>query len=727
MSKRRYPRSASIQNAKSSDESFYAFGSGGADNGDSLLKNAGMAMGDLHPIERATASRYLDYSDLAPNVSGRPGLTQQDYYRFRPSEATPVKQKDIMGRAEVIYQRVGLVKNVIDLMGDFGSHGIRVVHPNKRIEKLGRNWFKGRKGRQVSERFLNYFYRHGNVVVRRMTATITPSQEDKLYKSIAAPDMEIEKQNITKREIPWKYVFLNPCSVELLGGSIAAFNQKPKYGLVLPHDVRRTINSPRTPEEREIVASLPHDIKSAAKQNRAYPLDADKLIVYHYKKDDWNKWAYPMIYGIMNNISHLEKLQLADMAALDGAISNIRIFTLGSVEHKIFPTKAAFAKLSEMLENHTGVGTIDIVWGPDLKMQESKSNVYNFLGEEKYKSCLNQIYAGLGIPPTLTGTFGAAGTTNNFVSLKTLVQRLEYGREALRSFWENELTILQKALGIRFAFKIEFEHMDLGDSDAEKTILIQLADRNLISDELLQYHFGHDPEMEKIRINRESKERESGRMVPKAGGFHDPQFEIALKKIALQSGVSTPSQVGLDLPKAKNGEKPALEMKAKAVPPGGKKPAAKKKAGVSGQGRPKTSKDTKTRKTKTFKPKVKAALEVWTGIAQEQIADTLNDTILEHYGRKNMRSLTAEEQVTAEEIKFGVLCQLEPFSPLDVNTISAALEKGGIPQNVSTTYRAWANDIGNSMNRKLSVDELRKVQASVYIHFKEELNGEDNG
>src|SRR5690606_31269447 len=136
----------------------------------------------------------------------------------------------------------------------------------------------------------------------------------------------------------------------------------------------------------------------------------------------------------------------------------------------IFPTKAAFAKLSEMLENHTGVGTIDIVWGPDLEMEESVTQVHHFLGEDKYKPHLNSIYAGLGIPPTLTGTFGAAGTTNNFISLKTLVQRLEYGRDALRSFWEGELAILQKALGIRFPFKIEFEHMDLGDSESEKAL-----------------------------------------------------------------------------------------------------------------------------------------------------------------------------------------------------------------------------------------------------------------
>ena len=39
-----------------------------------------------------------------------------------------------------------------------------------------------------------------------------------------------------------------------------------------------------------------------------------------------------MIYAIMDDIAVIEKLKLADMAALDGAISNIRIFKLGKID-----------------------------------------------------------------------------------------------------------------------------------------------------------------------------------------------------------------------------------------------------------------------------------------------------------------------------------------------------------------------------------------------------------
>ena len=60
----------------------------------------------------------------------------------------------------------------------------------------------------------------------------------------------------------------------------------------------------------------------------------------YYKKDDWMLWSNPMIYAILDDIMMLEKMKLADIAALDGAISNIRLWKLGSLEEKILPTKA---------------------------------------------------------------------------------------------------------------------------------------------------------------------------------------------------------------------------------------------------------------------------------------------------------------------------------------------------------------------------------------------------
>jgi hypothetical protein len=426
-----------------------------------------------------------------------------------------------------------------------------------------------------------------------------------------------------------------------------------------------------------------------------------------------------MIYAIMDDITVIEKLKLADMAALDGAISNIRIFKLGSLEHKIAPTKAATAKLAQILGNNVGGGTMDLIWGPDIELIESKTSVHQFLGEGKYVPHLNNVYAGLGIPPTLTGTFGAAGTTNNFISLKTLTQRLQYGRDLIVEFWEKEMVLVQKAMGFKYPAKIEFDRMDLSNEDAEKALLIQLADRNVISDELLQNRFGVDPEMEKIRLNREARDRKSNRMVPKASPWHDPQFENSLKKIALQGGVATPSQVGLQLDKKKAGEKTVLEMRqtnSPSKPTQLAKDSPESLPGQPGEGRPKNSKDGEKRKEKTFKPRTGASLMIWANEAQDKIADIVNPIMLEFYNKKNLRSLSHEESKELEQTKTKLLFSYLPFASITEENILQALSNLHKEEHnkVLGTYLNYLRSIGNELNRTLSVDEQKQAKASFY-------------
>ena len=81
-------------------------------------------------------------------------------------------------------------------------------------------------------------------------------------------------------------------------------------------------------------------------------------------------------------------MKLADLAALDGAISSVRLWTLGDFDQKIVPTKAGLNEVRDILASNVGGGTMDLVWGPELKFTESQSQVYKFLGSEKYQPVL---------------------------------------------------------------------------------------------------------------------------------------------------------------------------------------------------------------------------------------------------------------------------------------------------------------------------------------------------
>ena len=349
----------------------------------------------------------------------------------------------------------------------------------------------------------------------------------------------------------------------------------------------------------------------------------------------------------------------------------------------------------------------------DLEFIESRSEVYKFLGSEKFTPHLNNIYAGLGIPPTLTGTFGASGTTNNFISLKTLMQRLEYGRDRLNDFWNLELEKIQFAMGFRFPAKIEYDIDNLGDETAERTLLIQLADRNLISDELLQYRFGHDPAMEKIRLNRENRERDSGMAIPKSGPWYDPQIGVSYKKIGLQKGSLTPGQVGLQ-ENAKRREMRIFQQN-KDDPPVMPQPGdvtQQKQSQVPG--RPKNASDKKKRKKKEFKPQVRAQLEIWLNSAHKQIAKIVNPVYLAEIDKKDMRHLTAGEMKQIERIRFDVLLNTVPFQEITTSVMADSLE-GKISNNAQTHYIQCIDIVTESLGRSLILSERQQIQSQLYI------------
>jgi len=608
-------------------------------------------------------NHYRDFKDIEPNRSVRPGYTLRDYYSFRPEEGPAGKQKRVIKMCMDAYDKVGIIRNVIDLMGDFGCQGINIVHENKSVEKFYQQWFKKIGGKERSERFLNTLYRTGQVICYRSFANITP-EIVKYIKSMGS-EITVELPEFDKNQIPWRYTFFNPLTIDTSNGNINLFLGR--------RDLEITVNTfldnfkdGEVPQK--IINSLPPDIQSRVKKGeRKIPLDPKRLAVFFYKKDDWNNWANPLIYAILDDIIMLEKMRLADLSALDGAISNIRLWTLGDLDHKILPNKAAINKLRDILASNVGGGTMDLVWGPELKFSESNSQIYKFLGSEKYQSVLNSIYAGLGVPPTLTGIAGqSGGFTNNFISLKTLVERLQYGRDQLTLFWERECEIVRKAMGFRKSPHIMYDQMSLSDESSEKNLLIQLADRDIISHETILERFKEVPSVEKMRLKREDKDRTKDNLPEKASPFHNPNHNQDMEKIDRQGEINEKIAV------EKEKQKPAP-----AAPQGG---------------RPANKQDSGPRKKRVDTPRSKpgvAELMVWTNDKYDKISRFVNEAYLSSHNKKNMRNLTKAEVADIESIKLDILSNVKLMGDCDVDEIVECLNsQKRLPSQVRNTLKS---------------------------------------
>lgn len=670
------------------------------------------------------AEGVTTYADIEPNINVRESGNFEDYESFRKSEAVPKRHADIDAAADKCYYRCGIVRRMIDLMGDFIAKGAELIHPIKKNELIAKSWWHHISGAERTERLANYLARKANVVVHRQTAKIKQKDIDNLHKGIAAHFLGLPPSDkFDKNEIPWKYTFLNTRYVEVVNeDDLTVFTQPLDYGMNLSQKQIEALKAQNILDPG--VEKIGKKKKKVIDGGKALvPLNNRDIRVLHYKKDDWMPWAYPIVYACMDNVFMLEKLRLADAAALDSAISRVRLWNLGDLENKLVPHPAAFDKLAQMLMANPSGGQIDVIWGPDLKLTDKSSDIYHFLGQEKYIPHLNAIYECFGIPPTLVGTQVGGGMTNNVVSLRALIETLAYIRQLIVDFWVEELKILQRALGWKKAPQIVFEIMNISDPAAEKALLIQLVDRNILSAEAVQKAFGFIHEIETIRMRREEKAREDGRMLRKGGPWNNPEHIEALEKIALQQKLVTPSEVGVELHERKPGEKTGMEVQMEM----NKEKMDQQNKGEPQEGRPSGAKDSSKRKQKEVKPRTTNAL-IWTKSAQSQIADYSNTAYLKSIGKNNLRQLTTDEAQELENIKFRVLCNMKMFSEFDNDIIATELnnvwkgDKSESQTNGLDEYKQTCAEFVEQFGREPNTQEVRDIQAMSYIKMGE-LNG----
>lgn len=702
-------------------------------------------VGELCVVQKnnyASASWNDDYRNIDTNISVRSPYVREDYEKFRPDERIPTESKEMIRLCMHIYKKESLVKNVIDLMADFACQGIEIYHPNPTIQKFCRNWWHKIDGVDRSERFLNMLYRTGNVVIRRVTAKIGAVDRRKLQNVAGAADIEyISLPKAQKYEIPVDYIIFNPLVLDIVGDRIAAMTGKYIYQISIPKQIQNLLKKPNPELESMLLEGLPEDVKESIKTGKPIILDPSKTFSYFYKKDDWEAWADPMIYPLVNDLMLLSKMRLADLSALDGVISNVRLWKLGQASEKteaiIMPSAASIAKLINALAQISAGGTADLVWDPFITLEQHIPDVDKILGSEKYESVMQRLHQGLGVPPSLNGSSNRNGFTNNYISLKTLIERLNYGRNILMNFWVQELQYLQQIMGFKIPPVIRFTKMILSDEASAQKILIEMYDRNLITSETVLERMGEDPELELYRYKKEVNQRVKGNMDSKAGpyvdGLLDEKGEQKLKEIFAQTGVVTPSQVGVVLDDKTPGEKTAIQQQPKpvAAPGGGGKPKSKPK-GKSGQGRPKNSKDSTKRKTKRPSIRTSANTVLWARKALDDIDLIVNPIYLEMVNKNNLRQLTDEEASDLNYVKFNVLSKLNPHTIVNLDIVQKCIsENTKIDDELFKEYNDLVAEC-KMTNDKVTLEMLKSLQAFAYVVYitdetesDEVENGED--
>lgn len=680
-----------------------------------------MSYKNIEEVQKACAAAAEGASahKATANVSVRNEYTRTNYDRARPSEQLPTADRDILITCNNAYYSFGIVRNMVDLMADFCVKGIDWYHTNRNVQAFYREWWRQVEGYDVSERFCNYLARLGNNCVYTNYMKVPDHVASEWKKAKGAEFSNVVTSN---RKIPSKYIFIDITALSELYPEIGKFTTKRTFVLSFANGLVNSMNYGMNRKNygqfdiANIIKYVPDELRSKLTENNGnLVFNTDDLKLSHYKKDDWDSWAKPLIYSILEPLTLLKKMHLADMSALDGAISNIRLWKVGYIDptnplNSVIPNKQMLAKVREIVLNNITAGTLDVFWGPDLDFKESTTEVHKFLGPEKYQHVMAMIYDGMGIPPSLAGGGGGgdSGFTNNFISMKVLIEKLNYLRNKLTEFWTKEAKAVQKAMGFSSPAKIVFDDAVLSDEAQYKKLLLDMYDRNIISLESVREEFNLIDPIEGARILRENKRRKKNKIPPQSGAYYDPMWKVSLEGDLVKNGVIDPTVLGVE---AKQSDIVRANLAQTA------------------NGRPTGKKDSTKRKKKVVRPRANAQsvleTQVWAKESIDKITDIITPVFVTHKAKAYARDLTNTEVDELENLKLSVLGTHDPYSSITEESVSKACANLKVSEDLKVVRDVLLQRFTEKFNRKPTIEDRRIAAAAAYSLMRQPENIEE--
>lgn len=416
---------------------------------------------------------------------------------------------DKMRLAMMHFKTDPLVGKIIELMTTFSNDGFKNEHSNPKIKKFFDEWGEYVSLNKVRNWIFLELYRSGNVTTWRSLAPFGRSDlkidsvEDPPYEANAA-----KKHLWTKKTIPCGYTVLNPLTVYVnrLDGYSDYLSFHPPITdnkLVDGFSLDDTTNL--------ILKNLPREFEEVVKKNKgaAIPLPEKNIRRILRMRQPYEPYGSIMMERAFAAIHEKNKLRQMDLQMANSVINQIIKVTIGSDD---FPaTKPQLEKLANSFRNIGKSQTI--FWNHTLNIEVIRPDT-SVLNSTKYERVNEDIRNAFGIAEILTG--GGAGSKANFatayLSLKAFIANLMDGRKEVLDWIRNEYEDIAEAMGFDSYPEPSFNPLSLTDEIAEKQLIMQLIDRQVISYETAVDRLGYDYSTELKRKTMEQPLVEAGLM-----------------------------------------------------------------------------------------------------------------------------------------------------------------------------------------------------------------------
>ena len=461
---------------------------------------------------RKNRSAFVNLKDRFSSIDV--GLLPYDY------AADGIDLRDTIELCQKAYANVAVFRNAIDIMSEFTNTDLYLEGGTKKSREFFYKWFKRVNILSIKDQYFREYYRSGNVFLYRVDGKFKADDYAKLMNQVGSI-------NPSQNKVPIRYILLNP--YDIVAKRATTFS-KGAYEKVLSEYELARLQNPQTDEDLELFQSLDLDTQELIRnggyssQGIKLQLDPQRLSFSFYKKQDYEPFAVPFGFPVLEDINAKMELKKMDQAITRTVENVILLITMGADPDKGGINANNLAAMQNLFKNES-VGRV-LVSDYTTKAEFIIPELNRVLGPDKYKILNDDIKQGLQ-----NIVVGEEKFSSTQVKAQIFIDRLKESRNGfLNDFLQREVKRIAKELGFRSYPEVKMKDIDMRDEAQLMRVSTRLMELGILTPQqgMEMFHNGRFPEADNIAPAQKGfvDERKEGYYNPLVGGVPMVEADI---------------------------------------------------------------------------------------------------------------------------------------------------------------------------------------------------------
>ena len=411
------------------------------------------------------------------------------------------------------YANVPIFRNTIDMMSEFANAELYLEDGNA----TSRNFFEKLLDRikiwDLKDQYFREYYRSGNVFLYRVDGKFTLDDYKKFSQNVSdGPSLN---------KFPLKYIVLNP--FEIVAKRSTVFSTKDgAYAKILSEFDMERLANPKNDYDQAVFDALEPEVQEQIKKGGYFKdglkinLKNDRICYSFYKKQDYEPFAIPFGYPVLEDINAKMEMKKMDQAIMRTVENVILMITMGAEPDKGGINPNNVRAMQKLFQNES-VGRV-LVSDYTTKADFVIPDINKVVGSGKYEVINRDIKEGLQNIILNDDKYNGAQ-----IKARVFLDRLKEAREAfIQDFLQPEIRRIAKDLGFRSYPTVKFKDIDLRDEVQLMRVATRLMELGVVTAEqgMELFHTGRFPLAEELEKAQEKfvGQREKGYFNPIVGG-----------------------------------------------------------------------------------------------------------------------------------------------------------------------------------------------------------------